>query len=166
MVLIVDEMKVREDLIYDKTGETLHGFTNLGDVNNQLRELEKQANSGKQYDSFATQMLTLMVRGVFIKLEFPYASFPTKGSFLLTFNGIKVCSCLYTVYAIHLGMLCHQLFYTMFICFYIGVTGEMLYWIMWEAVRRLEEINLKVIFELVITFLYIVCSRHTTHYRV
>ena len=40
MVLIVNEMKVREDLIYDKTGETLHGFTNLGDVNNQLRELE------------------------------------------------------------------------------------------------------------------------------
>lgn len=27
-----------------------------------------------------------------------------------------------------------------------GVTGHMLYWIMWEAVRRLEEINLKVIF--------------------
>ena len=82
MVLIIDEMKVREDLIYDKTGETLHGFVNLGDVNNQLRELEKQANTGKPYDSLATQMLTLLVRGVFIKLEFPYASFPTQGNFL------------------------------------------------------------------------------------
>ena len=25
-----------------------------------------------------------------------------------------------------------------------GVTGETLYWLMWEAVRRLEEIGLKV----------------------
>ena len=30
-------------------------------------------------------------------------------------------------------------------CMYnIGITGQSLYWIMWEAVRRLEEINLKV----------------------
>ena len=27
----------------------------------------------------------------------------------------------------------------------IGVTGELLYWIMWEAVRRLEECDLKVL---------------------
>ena len=31
-------------------------------------------------------------------------------------------------------------------CFSVatGVTGQMLYWIMWEALCRLEEINLKV----------------------
>ena len=74
----MDEMKVREDLVYDKTGEMPHGFVNLGDVNNQLRELE--ANAGRPHESIATQMLTLMVRGVFIKLEFPYASFPTQGT--------------------------------------------------------------------------------------
>ena len=28
----------------------------------------------------------------------------------------------------------------------VGVTGQLLYWIMWEAVRRLEEMNLKVNF--------------------
>ena len=27
---------------------------------------------------------------------------------------------------------------------YVGVTGELLYWIMWEAVHRLEECGLKV----------------------
>lgn len=79
VVLVMDEMKVREDLVYDKTGETLHGFVNLGNVNNQLRELEMQANAGRPHESTATQMLTIMVRGVFIKLEFPYASFPTQG---------------------------------------------------------------------------------------
>ena len=82
VVLIIDEMKVREDLVYDKTGESLHGFVNLGDVNNQLQELEKQTNTGKPHDSFATQMLSVMVRGIFLKLEFPYASFPTQGIYM------------------------------------------------------------------------------------
>ena len=90
VVLIIDEMKVWEDLVYDKTGESLHGFVNLGDVNNQLQELEKQTNTGKPHDSFATQMLTVMVRGIFLKLEFPYASFPTQGTLCLL-----VCACLY-----------------------------------------------------------------------
>ena len=61
VVLIIDEMKIREDLVYDKTGERLHGFVNLGDINDQLRQLETQADSSEPYDCFATLMLTLMV---------------------------------------------------------------------------------------------------------
>ena len=61
VVLIIDEMKVREDLVYDKTGESLHGFVNLGDVNNQLQELEKQTNTGKPHDSFATRPAYIML---------------------------------------------------------------------------------------------------------
>ena len=82
VVLIIDEMKIREDLVYDKTGTSLHGFVNLGDVNNQLRQLEIQADTKKPHECLATQMLTVMVRGIFIKLEFPYASFPTQGMYL------------------------------------------------------------------------------------
>ena len=33
-----------------------------------------------------------------------------------------------------------------YLCYNVGVTGQLLYWIMWEAVRRLEEMNLKVNF--------------------
>ena len=33
-----------------------------------------------------------------------------------------------------------------FILYYTGASGHSLYWIIWEAVRRLEEINLKVSF--------------------
>ena len=41
-----------------------------------------------------------------------------------------------------------------YVCiFHEGVTGQMLYWIIWEAVRRLEEINLKVSFHACFTFL-------------
>ena len=37
----IDEVKIQEDLIvYDKHGRTLHGFVNLGNVNEQLQVLE------------------------------------------------------------------------------------------------------------------------------
>lgn len=73
-------MKIKEDLVFDKTGQHLHGFVNLGDVNSQLQLLEDDINGGKpQHEHVATEVLTLMVRGIFFKLEYPYASFPTKG---------------------------------------------------------------------------------------
>ena len=149
VVLIIDEMKIREDLVYDKTGERLHGFVNLDDINDQLRQLEKQADSSEPYDCFATQMLTLMVRGVFIKLEFPYASFPTQGKYMLcTMHNTWLAI---TERAVQ-GCTSHFFGTTWFcVMFNAGVTGQMLYWIMWEAVRRLEELSLKVTF-------YIFCA--------
>ena len=81
VVLILDEMKIQEDLVYDKTGQRLHGFVNLGDVNEELRKLEREVNEDLSPSSkIATHMLTLMVRGIFFKMEFPYANFPTQGS--------------------------------------------------------------------------------------
>ena len=63
--------------MFDKSGEIV-GFVDTGDFNNKLRRLERQCN-GEETDEIATHMLTLMVRGVFIKLEFAYAQFPTDG---------------------------------------------------------------------------------------
>ena len=79
--MIVDEMKIHEDLVYDKYGRNIHGFVNLGTVNDQLQELENntQLQVSEPHESIATHMLTVMVRGIFIKLEFPYANFPTQG---------------------------------------------------------------------------------------
>ena len=78
-MLIIDEMKIHEDLVFDKHGRNLLGFINLGSINEQLQELEKETLTTKPHENIATHMLTVMVRGVFIKLEFPFASFPTKG---------------------------------------------------------------------------------------
>ena len=89
VLLIMDEMKIHEDLVYDKTGENLHGFIDLGNVYNQLQELERQVNDiSAPHTNIATHMLTLMVRGIFIKLEFPYASFPTQG------KSACICMCI------------------------------------------------------------------------
>ena len=79
VVLIFNEMKIWEDLVYDRTGCHLHGFVNLGDINNQLQQLEQNVQNDSPHEHLATEMLTLMIRGLFIKLEFPYASFPTQG---------------------------------------------------------------------------------------
>lgn len=73
-------MKIHEDLIFDKNGHNLLGFVNLGSINEQLKELEKETLTTQPHENLATHMLTVMVRGVFIKLEFPLASFPTQDS--------------------------------------------------------------------------------------
>lgn len=36
----MDEMKVREDLVFDRNGEVI-GYVDVGDINNQLKKLEK-----------------------------------------------------------------------------------------------------------------------------
>ena len=74
-------MKIQEDLVYDKTGTKLLGYTNLDTINENLNQLEEMSNSTKKATlPIATHMLTLMVRGIFFKLEFPYVSFPTTGT--------------------------------------------------------------------------------------
>ncbi len=75
-----DEMKVREDLVFDRSG-TVIGFTDTGDINNKLRSLE-QCCKGAEQDEIATHMLTLMVLGIFFRLQFPYAQFPTTGAYI------------------------------------------------------------------------------------
>ena len=103
-VLVFDEMKVREDLVFNKHSCELVGFIDLGEINNVLTDFERQCNDPENVgDAVATHMLTFMVRGLFTSLEFPYAQFPTKGA-----------------------------------------TADLLFPIVWEAVRNLEESGLKV----------------------
>lgn len=74
--LVFDEMKVKEDLVYNKHSGQLIGFMNIGDVNNQLLELEQTCKQSNAAPKLATHMLTFMVRGLLSELDFPYASFP------------------------------------------------------------------------------------------
>lgn len=65
---------MKEKLVYDKFEMRVIGFVDLGEVNDQLDKLE----SGNSKPEIATYVLTLMVRGIFINLRFPYANFPSK----------------------------------------------------------------------------------------
>ena len=70
-------MKVKEGIVYDKHNAHVTGF--VGDVNNQLADFETQChqNDSGMNRPVATHILALMVRGIFMKLEFLYAHFLT-----------------------------------------------------------------------------------------
>ena len=69
----IDEIKIREGLVFHKRTDEICGFCNIGDINNQLLALEKQCES--RIPDIAKHMLVIMVRGLFFKLDFPLAHF-------------------------------------------------------------------------------------------
>lgn len=79
MMLLIDEMHIREGLVYNKHTGELVGFVDLGDINNHLTKVEKSLNgSSPQHalEPLAKSMLVLMVRGLLSAFQFPYAQFP------------------------------------------------------------------------------------------
>ena len=78
VILLMDEMHIREDLVYDKHTGALLGFTNLGDINCHLDQFERSLETNTISEcSMAKTMLVIMVRGLFTKLQYPYAQFPS-----------------------------------------------------------------------------------------
>lgn len=75
VILLMDEMKVKESLVYDKHNCEVVGFVELHDIKHQISQLEK--TSPNRQPPVATHLLTLMVRGIFTGCKFPYAHFPT-----------------------------------------------------------------------------------------
>ena len=77
MVLLLDEMYIREDLVNEKQTGNIIGFVNLGDVSNHLLAYGEMLE-GEQNDEsrIAKTMMVFMVRGLFTRLRFPYAQFP------------------------------------------------------------------------------------------
>ena len=78
VILLLDEMHIRDDLVYDKHTGALLGFADLGDINSHLAAFEQSLSTEMCDDSVATTMLVIMVRGLFTKLQYPYAQFPTR----------------------------------------------------------------------------------------
>ena len=78
VALVIDEMKIKEDLVYDKNSGSIIGFTSLGDIGDTLTELEDKSRN-TTHPSVAQYILVIMVRGIFFKLDFPYVHFGTQG---------------------------------------------------------------------------------------
>ena len=81
VVILFDEMHIREDLVYEKETGAIVGFTNLGDVNQHLLDFERSIGAPLPRnlpEPLATTMTVFMVRaGLFTRLQFPYAQFLT-----------------------------------------------------------------------------------------
>ena len=67
VVLLLDEMKIKQSLVYDKNESKIVGFVSLGEVNDQLANFEREASNATEPScgEVATHILTLMVRGIF-----------------------------------------------------------------------------------------------------
>ena len=70
--LVLDEVHIRDNLVYDKHNGQIVGFVDLGKTNNHLLDFELLDGADRQV---AKTMLVLMVRGLFTRVNFPYAQF-------------------------------------------------------------------------------------------
>ncbi len=78
VLLLLDEMHIRHDIVFDKHTGQMIGFTNLGDINRHLMDFEQSImNNTKPSPNLAKTMAVLMVRGLFSKLQFAYAQLPS-----------------------------------------------------------------------------------------
>ena len=48
-ILLIDEMHIREDLVYDKHSGELIGFTNMANISNSLAQLERSMSESNEY---------------------------------------------------------------------------------------------------------------------
>ena len=78
MCLVFDEVKIKEDLVFDKHSLELVGFVQIGDINTHLSKFESCSMPQKTpvAPQLATHMLSFMVSGIMTDLQFPYVSFP------------------------------------------------------------------------------------------
>jgi hypothetical protein len=84
IVLVIDEMKVQEGLVFSGDEGVIIGYVDTGEMNSKFRSYELDAKSGKELDiEVATHMLVVYARGVFLKLEYPLAQFPTTSTIII-----------------------------------------------------------------------------------
>ena len=79
VILILDEIHIREQLVYDKHSGAFIGFANISDIVDHLAQFEQQINDedgAVKSPKLAKTMMVFMVRGLFSALQFPYAQFP------------------------------------------------------------------------------------------
>ena len=77
VILLLDEMYIREDLVYDKHTGKMVGFCNLGDVNNHLLSFERslEEDDSDVLPVLAKTMMVFMVRGLFTPLRLLYYAY-------------------------------------------------------------------------------------------
>ena len=72
ITILFDEMKIQEDLVWDKYSGELIGFVDLGDINTNYATL-------KNVEELATHILVFLVKSIVNPLSFSFASFATTG---------------------------------------------------------------------------------------
>ena len=115
IIVLIDEMHIKEELVYNKHNGWLIGFIDLGNINNHLARFEDALCDHEKTETYApplaNSMVALMVKGLFTPLQFTYAHFPClslageqlfnpfwEAVFRLERIGFKVCVSLSILY--------------------------------------------------------------------
>ena len=78
VVVVFDEMKVSQGLVYSHSSGEIVGFTNLGSLTNELEEYSRKCVS--EEPKMASHVLVLMVRAICHSYRSPVAYFATTGA--------------------------------------------------------------------------------------
>ena len=85
-MLLVDEMKIKSGLVFNKNSGKLVGFSNLSQVNQDINEVASrlQLDSSVYTPPLAKKMLTFMIRPMYKpSLAFAIAAYPsTEANFI------------------------------------------------------------------------------------
>ena len=73
VVLLLDEMKIQENLVWDKHTGELIGYVDLGDTELNYASLEN-------VETVASRILVFMLRSIVNPLKFSFANFATTGA--------------------------------------------------------------------------------------
>jgi len=75
VILAIDEIFIKFDLVYDKHDGSFIGFVNIGNNNNQILEFEVMIESGGAANPSLASTMMCMVRGLLHKFDYPYVQF-------------------------------------------------------------------------------------------
>ena len=78
ILLLFDEVHIREDIVYNQHSGEVIGYANLGDINKHLLAFEHSLSHDNEPapPTPAKTMMVIMVRGLFNSLhQFPFAQF-------------------------------------------------------------------------------------------
>ena len=73
--LLFDEMKIKSGLVYNKPSGTMVGFTELGDINEELNQFERTVSGEVVPTRLATHVLCIMARGLVKHINYPIGYF-------------------------------------------------------------------------------------------
>ena len=76
--LVMDEMYVKENLVYNTNSGKRIGFCDLADINNHLLHFQNSLEGGRETveQTLAKTMFVIMVRALFTRRQYPYVQFP------------------------------------------------------------------------------------------
>ena len=68
VTLVMDEIYIKNDLVYDRHEGTLVGFVDIGDINNQILKFQDRITNGHEEHNrpLANTIMMFMVKGLLI----------------------------------------------------------------------------------------------------